>query len=119
MGKLVVSTFVTLDGVMEAPGGEDHPDGRGGWSMPYFSDDMGGAVFEGLESADALLLGRVTYEHFAAAWPSMTDDAGFADRMNGIPKHVVTSTLDELTWNARPLQGDPVTEVAKLKEADA
>jgi dihydrofolate reductase len=114
--KVVVSEFVTLDGVMESPGGEFHPDGKGGWTMPFFNDEAGTFKFDELMAADALLLGRVTYEHFASAWPSMTDEAGFADRMNSLPKYVVSTTLQEpLKWNASLLTGDLADEVAKLK----
>jgi dihydrofolate reductase len=116
MARVIVSEFVALDGVMEAPGGEQHPDGKNEWSTPYFSPDMGEETFAILKQADALLLGRRSYEHFAAAWPSMTDEDGFADRINSLPKFVVTSTLDRLEWNAEPLTGDPVEEVSRLKE---
>jgi dihydrofolate reductase len=117
MARLIVSEFVSLDGVMEAPGGEQHPDGKNEWAMPYFSPDMGTEALALLKQADALLLGRRSYEHFAAAWPSMTDEEGFADRMNSLPKFVVTSTLDRLEWNAKPLAGDPVEEVIRLKQS--
>src|SRR5271154_6524722 len=115
--KVVVSEFLTLDGVMESPGGEFHPDGKGGWTRAFFNEEAGIFKFEELMAADALLLGRVTYQHFAAAWPSMTDEAGFADRMNSLPKYVVSTTLKEpLEWNARLLVGETAEEVAKLKE---
>jgi dihydrofolate reductase len=104
---IVVSEFLTLDGVFEAPGGEYHPDGKGGWTFSAFSPELGAYKQAELEDADALLLGRVTYEHFAAAWPEMTDDTGLADRMNGLPKHVVSTTLSKpLAWNATPVD-DP------------
>jgi dihydrofolate reductase len=115
MARVIVSEFVALDGVIEAPGGEQHPDGKNDWSMPYFSQDMADEALAILKQADGLLLGRRTYEHFAAAWPSMTDAQGFAHRMNSLPKSVVTSTLDRLDWNAQPLPGDPVAEVKRLK----
>jgi dihydrofolate reductase len=119
MRRVVVSEFLTVDGVMEAPGGEDHPDGKGGWTFPYFTDEAGKFKFDELFAADALLLGRVTYEHFAAAWPTMTDEAGFADRMNGLPKYVVSTTLHEpLEWNATLLEGDLAEAVTKLKEEE-
>ena len=119
MRRVVVSEFLTLDGVMEAPGGEFHPDGKGGWTMQLFSEEAGKFKFDELFAADALLLGRVTYEHFAAAWPSMTDEAGFADRMNSLPKFVASTTLHEpLEWNATLLQGDLAEEVGKLKRGD-
>jgi dihydrofolate reductase len=114
--KVVVSEFLTLDGVMESPGGEFHPDGKGGWTFPFFNDEAGMFKFEELLAGDALLLGRVTYQHFAAAWPSMTDEAGFADRMNSLPKYVVSTTLKEpLEWNATVVAGDLTEEVTKLK----
>jgi dihydrofolate reductase len=113
--RLVVSEFVTLDGVMEDPGGAEGFE-HGGWQMPFFDEAMGAAVQEGLFAADALLLGRVTYEHFAAAWPSMTDTGEFGERMNGLPKHVATRTLTEPTWNATFLQGEVPDAVAALKQ---
>lgn len=116
MGRVVVSEFVTLDGVMEAPGGEEHPDGKGGWTMRFFDADAGQFKFEELSAADALLLGRVTYEHFAAAWPSMSDEQGFAERMNGLPKFVASTTLHEpLEWNATPLAGDFADAIRGVK----
>jgi len=102
-----VSEFVTLDGVFEAPGGEDHPDGKGGWTFSAFSPQLGAYKQAEVEGTDSLLLGRVTYEHFAAAWPEIDDETGFADRMNSLPKHVVSTTLKEpLAWNAT-LVDDP------------
>ena len=119
MSKVVVTEFLTLDGVMEAPGGEFHPDGKGAWTFQFFNDEAGKFKFDELQAADALLLGRVTYQHFAAAWPSMTDDGGFADRMNSLPKHVASTTLHEpLEWNATLIQGDVAEEVSKLKLED-
>ncbi len=116
MGKVVVSEFVTLDGVMEAPGGEEHPDGKGGWTMRFFNEEAGAFKGEELFAADALLLGRVTYEHFAAAWPSMTDEQGFAERMNGLPKLVASTSLSEpLEWNATLLTGDLADAVRSAK----
>lgn len=114
--QLVVSEFLTLDGVMGSPGGEFHPDGRGGWTFPYFTEEAGTFKFDELFAADGLLLGRVTYQHFAAAWPTMTDEAGFADRMNSLPKYVVSTTLKSpLEWNATVLAGELADEVATLK----
>jgi dihydrofolate reductase len=117
MRRVVVTEFLTLDGVMEAPGGEFHPDGKGGWTFAFFSDEAGKFKFDELFAADALLLGRVTYQHFAAAWPTMTDEAGFAERMNGLPKYVASTTLRApLDWNATLLDGDLADAVATLKE---
>jgi dihydrofolate reductase len=114
MGKLVVTEFVSLDGVMQAPGGEDfkYP----GWTFDFDRGDDGNQykLQEALES-DALLLGRVTYESFAGAWPSREGE--FADKLNGMPKYVVSSTLEGPEWNnTTVLKGDAVEEISKLKE---
>jgi len=115
LGKLVVSEYVSLDGVMEDPGGAEGF-GRGGWTRLYWSDELGRVQREQLMASDALLLGRVTYQGFAAAWPSMKDEAGFADEVNGVPKYVATRTLDELEWNnSRVIEGDVAEAVAELK----
>jgi dihydrofolate reductase len=113
---VVVAEFVSLDGVMEDPGGAEAFE-HGGWTRPYWSDEIGKAKYEELFASDALLLGRVTYEGFAKAWPSMKDDQGFADRMNGLPKYVVSKTLEELTWNnSRLLTGNLADGVGALKQ---
>jgi len=91
--KIVVSEFVSLDGVIEDPGGSEKSK-HGGWTMPYWSDEIGKFKFDELFGSDTLLLGRVTYQGFADAWPSRTDEQGFAQRMNGLPKYVVSTTLD-------------------------
>lgn len=98
--RIVVSEFVTLDGVMEDPGGaEKEQNGFGGWAFRFDRGDAGDRFkLEELQEADALLLGRVTYEGFAAAWPSRTDEVGFAGKMNAMPKYVVSSTLRDPTW---------------------
>ena len=90
MGRIVVTEYVTLDGVFEEPGQ---------WSGPFFNDEVAKWKFDELFGADAQLLGRKTYEGFAAAWPTYHDEAGFADRMNGMPKYVVSSTLRDPEWN--------------------
>lgn len=116
MGRIVVSEFVSLDGVMEAPG-PAHDFKHAGWTMPYWGDDIGKFKLEELLASDALLLGRKTYEGFAAAWPGMKDPQGFADKMNGLPKYVATRTLKTLEWNnSHVLQGDVAQAVAKLKQ---
>jgi dihydrofolate reductase len=84
MRKIIVSEFVTLDCVIEDPGGAEKFK-HGGWSWPYWNEEIGKFKFDELSSTDALLLGRVTYQGFAAAWPSRTDEQGFADRMNKPP----------------------------------
>src|SRR3954471_12607528 len=117
MGKIVVTEFVSLDGVMEDPGGaEDFK--HGGWSFEYDRGDEGNKfkLDETMES-EALLLGRVTYEGFAAAWPEREDEAGFADKFNSMPKYVVSSTLKDPDWNNSHVLGqDLAAEVNRLKD---
>jgi dihydrofolate reductase len=116
MRRVVVTEYVTVDGVMEDPGGGEKSK-HGGWSFQFWNDEAAKFKFEELFASDALLLGRVTYEGFAAAWPTIKDEAGFADRMNNLPKYVVSATLDEVTWNNSTLiKGNIVEEVRKLKE---
>ncbi|MGH2920621.1 MAG: dihydrofolate reductase family protein [Gaiellaceae bacterium] len=115
MGRIVVTEFVTLDGVMEAPGGgEDFR--HGGWSFEINRGDEGDKFkLDETLSSEALLLGRVTYEGFAAAWPSREGE--FADKFNSMPKYVVSSTLETPEWNnSTVLKGDIAEEVAKLKQ---
>jgi len=95
MGKIIVSDFMTLDGVMEAPGGEDSLGERSGWSLPFFSEEAMKLKLDELLASDAFLMGRVTYQIHAAAWPSITDEVGFADRMNSLLKYVVSTTLEK------------------------
>jgi dihydrofolate reductase len=115
VAKVVVSEFVSVDGVMEDPGGAEGFD-RGGWAFQFDRGPEGDTfkLDEALAS-DALLLGRVTYQAFAAAWPSRTGD--FADKFNGMPKFVVSTTLEEAEWNNSTLiKGDVAEEVSKLKQ---
>jgi dihydrofolate reductase len=114
VSRLKVSTFLTLDGVMQAPGDAGEFE-RGGWQLPFFDDGAGAIAKDGLFAADALLLGRVTYEQFAADWPAMTDEEGFAERMNSIPKFVASTTLADAEWNATVIR-DLTADVPKLKE---
>ena len=117
MGRVVVTEFVSLDGVMEDPGGaEDFA--HGGWVFKFDRGPEGDKVkLDELANSEAQLLGRVTYEGFAAAWPSRTDEFGFAERMNTMPKYVVSSTLQDLTWdNSTRIDGEVAEDVAKLKE---
>ncbi|MEX0781134.1 MAG: dihydrofolate reductase family protein [Dehalococcoidia bacterium] len=119
--KLVVNTFVTLDGVMQAPGGPDEDrDGGfeyGGWSAPYFDDDMGNTVGESLGKASAFLLGRKTYDIFAGYWPTATEDLEIADVLNSRPKYVVSTTLKNPEWeHTTVIPGDVAGAVARLKE---
>jgi dihydrofolate reductase len=106
--------FLTLDGVMQAPGDNGEFD-RGGWQIQFFDEDAGAIAKDGLFAADALLLGRVTYEQFAAAWPEITDEEGFADRMNAIPKFVASTTLTDPEWNATVIKDVP-GDVSGLKQ---
>jgi dihydrofolate reductase len=117
MRKLVVGTFVTMDGVMQAPGGpnEDREDGfqHGGWLVPYFDEKFGEIMTEWTQRAGAFLLGRKTYEIFAGSWPKSTDPA---EPLNLRPKFVASRTLEKVSWNnSTLLQGDVPQEVAKLK----
>ena len=116
MGKIVVTEFVSLDGVMEDPGGSESFE-HGGWSFEISRGDEGDKFkLDEVFSSDALLLGRVTFEGFADAWPSREGE--FADKFNTMPKYVVSSTLEEPGWsNSTVLKGDLAEEVAKLKDA--
>jgi len=117
VGRIVVTEFVSLDGVMEAPGGgEDFK--HAGWTFEIERGDEGDKFkLDETLSSEALLLGRKTYEGFAAAWPSRTDEVGFADKFNSMPKYVVSSTLENPEWNnTTVLKGDPVEEVSKLRQ---
>jgi dihydrofolate reductase len=121
MRKLVVGTFLTLDGVMQAPGGpnEDRDGGfpHGGWLVPYFDEKFGDIMTEWTKRAGAFLLGRKTYEIFAASWPKSTDPADeIAMALNTRPKFVASRTLDKVSWNnSFLLKGYVAEEVAKLK----
>jgi dihydrofolate reductase len=115
MSRIVVTEFVSLDGVMEDPGGSENFK-HGGWSFEISRGDEGDKFkLDEALGADALLLGRVTYEGFADAWPSRTGE--FADKFNSMPKYVVSTTLDEPGWNnSTVLKGDPVEEISKLQQ---
>jgi len=117
MGRIVVTEFVSLDGVIEAPGGGEGYR-HGGWTFEIERGPEGDKFkFDELVEAEAQLLGRVTYEGFAAAWPQMEDEAGFAEKMNTMPKYVVSSTLERADWqNSTILSGDPADSVARLKD---
>jgi dihydrofolate reductase len=119
--KLIVGAFLSLDGVMQGPGGpdEDREGGfdLGGWLVPYADEDMGNFMVESITSTDALLLGRKTYEIFAAHWPKVTDENDpIATKLNSMPKYVASRTLDRVEWNnSTLLKGDAAEAVAELK----
>lgn len=116
MRRVVAAEYISVDGRMEM----QDPEGKeevGGWTAPYWNDELEKMQYDQLFASDTLLLGRITYEGFAASWPSITDEQGFADRMNSLPKYVASTTLTEpLEWNASLLRGNPVDEVRKLKQ---
>jgi len=117
VGRVVVSEFLTLDGVMEDPGGSEGSE-RGGWAFQFERGPEGDKFkLDEVLTSDALLLGRVTYQGFAEAWPSRTDEIGFAAKMNSMPKFVVSKTLEEGKWNnSSVLRGNVEDEVSKLKQ---
>lgn len=107
MGKIIVTTFLTLDGVGANPA----------WSMPFWGDDIGAFKLQELFASEAQLLGRKTYQSFAEAWPERNDEQGFAQRMNTMPKYVVSNTLKQADWqNSTILAGDVVGKIRKLRE---
>ena len=106
--RLVATEYVSLDGIFDEPGE---------WSFPYFNDEAMNFKSEELDTADAQLLGRKTYEGFAKAWPTMEGTGEFGVKFNSMPKYVVTSTLDKLEWTgSRPIKGDVIGEIRKLKQ---
>lgn len=110
MRKIIVTEFITLDGIIEAP----HE-----WSFPYWDDGIATFKQDELMEASALLLGRVTYKGFADAWPEREDDTGFADKMNSMPKYVVSTTLGKPEWNNSTLLNEhAIEEIRKLKEEE-
>src|SRR3954468_21622258 len=115
MGKIVVSQFITVDGVVEDPGGSEKFE-RGGWAFEFSRGDDGDQFkLDEVMGAEALLLGRTTYEGFADAWPSREGD--FADKFNNMPKYVVSNTLSDPDWaNTTVLGSDVAGEVAKVRE---
>lgn len=117
MGRIVATEFISLDGVVEDPGGSENFK-HGGWTFEIDRGDEGNKFkLDELSEADAQLLGRVTYEGFAEAWPERDDEAGFAEKMNSMPKYVVSSTLESADWNnSTILNGDFAEEIGKLKQ---
>ncbi len=124
MGKLIVTEFVTLDGVAQAPGAPDEDDGggfsHGGWQAPL-ADQEGDDIFEHAKSMDALLLGRRTYEIFANYWPNAPEEIPFTGLLNGVPKYVASRTLaDPLDWRGSTVVSESIAEgVTSLKERHA
>jgi dihydrofolate reductase len=124
MSKLVVAEFLSLDGVMQAPGGEDEDTEGGfrygGWQMGYNDDVSGERIAGSMAQTGAFLLGRRTYDIFAAYWPTQSDDNPFAKVLNGLPKYVASTTLSEpLAWQRSTLlQGDVAKAVAELKQGE-
>ena len=121
MSKLTMTTFLTLDGVMQAPGGppEDTSGGfeYGGWLVPYFDADLGKFMAEVFDRVDAFLLGRGTYQIFAGHWPRVTDpNDPIATRLNTLPKHVVSKSLERVEWHHSTLVRDLLSEVGGLKQ---
>ncbi|HEY1853975.1 MAG TPA: dihydrofolate reductase family protein [Solirubrobacterales bacterium] len=118
MGKIVVTEFVSLDGVIEDPGGAESFE-HGGWTFEIDRGSEGDQFKLGeLGEAEAQLLGRTTYEGFAAAWPTREDEAGFADKMNSMPKYVYSTTLQHPTWaNTTVLSGDFAEDIRQLRDS--
>jgi dihydrofolate reductase len=106
MRMIVVSMYVSLDGVVEEPA----------WTAPYWNDEISKFKYDELFESDALLLGRVTYQGFAKSWPTMTGTGDFGERMNSLPKYVASRTLHETEWNATLMKGDIAAEVSRLKQ---
>lgn len=123
MRKLVVTAFLSLDGVVQAPGGgdEDRDGGfeHGGWVVPHVDEQFMAEVGEGVQRAGALLLGRRTYDIFAASWPLTGPEDPIGGKLNAMPKYVASRTLDAVTWqNSTLLRGDTVEAVRELKRGD-
>ncbi len=117
MRKIIVTEFITLDGVIEAPGGNETPHPHAGWQFMYESSEAGKYKLDELASVDTLLLGRITYDGFAEYWPSQTGDC-FADPINSMPKYVVSRSLQKAEWNNSHILRDVAKDVAALKKAD-
>ena len=122
MRNIVVSEFVSLDNVMQAPGGaeEDTEGGftHGGWTWPFWHDDIGAHFFEAMSQSDALLLGRKTWQIHGGAFEPMPAGDPFGDAMNTMPKYVASRTLDTATWNATIIKGEVADKVRELKQED-
>jgi dihydrofolate reductase len=117
MRKIIVTEFITLDGVVEAPGGDETPHPHGGWQSKYRSPEGGKYKMDELASVDTLLLGKKTYEQFANYWPSQLGNV-FGDRINKYPKYVVSHSLQKAEWNNSHILRDVAKDVAALKKTD-
>src|ERR1700759_396189 len=117
MRKIIVTEFITLDGVVEAPGGNETPHPHGGWQTKYNSPETGKYKVDELAGVDALLLGKNTYELFAGYWPHQSG-GGFADPINKYPKYVVSGSLVTADWNNSHILRDAAKDVAALKQTD-
>jgi dihydrofolate reductase len=117
MRKIIVTEFITLDGVVEAPGGNETPHPNGGWQSKYRSPEGGKYKADELAGVEALLLGKNTYEGFVAYWPGQTGNP-FADRMNQLPKYIVSRSLQKVGWNNSHILRDAAKDVAALKKTD-
>lgn len=118
MRRIIAATFLTLDGVMEAPGRGDTtlPDHRG-WSERFMNEEIGGMIMSQMDASDAMLLGRRTYQDFAAYWPAVPKEDPFGQRMNNQSKYVVSTTLKSADWkNSTLINGNIAQEIAKLKQ---
>jgi dihydrofolate reductase len=118
MRRIIVTEFVTLDGVIEAPGGNETNHPHGGWQYGDRNPEGGKYKLDELDSVDALLLGGTTYRGFAAYWPAATDDVGFAGKINSMAKYVVSRTLQSVEWNNSHILRDVAKDVAALKKTD-
>lgn len=118
MRKIIVTEFITLDGVVEAPGGNETAHPHGGWNFLYHSPETRKYKVDELFSVDALLLGGTTYRGFAAYWPGKTDEAGFGGRINQLPKYVVSRSLQSTEWENSHILRDVAKDVAALKKTD-
>lgn len=116
MRKIIVTEFITLDGVIESPGGNETPHPHAGWQFKYDSPEAGKYKVDELSSVDGLLLGKTTFETFAAYWPTQT--GVFADPINRMPKYVVSRSLQKVDWNNSHILQDVAKDVAALKKSD-
>jgi len=117
MRKIIVTEFITLDGVVEAPGGNETPHPHGGWQTKYGSPETGKYKVDELASVDALMLGKNTYDLFAGYWPNQSG-GGFADRINQLPKYIVSRSLQTAEWNNCHILRDVAKDVADLKKTE-